>query len=317
MAKGNIFQGMARGKVGDIVFSRLDGMQISRVRNRNPKNPRSNAQLYQRAIMATVMQAYSAGKEIFDHSFEGKSVGAANQRHFLSVNAKKLRETIANEIAAGTAVESQVGRVVGPGVKAPVAFPFVVSDGTLPSIVNSSFVLPAPLENETISAYCTRIGLASNDLFTVVGFDVSIATEPLFVVNGQESEKAKQYTCTFKAIRLAVKAAALSSSDALTNLGQLFEVTKLINCNMPDLAGTGLTASLTIGSLDNSEEDANASGCIHSKKDADYRSKCVLTLEGTGYGIATQYALAAWQQGTVLVGDSNLILEGGDSGNVL
>ena len=43
------------------VFSRLNGQQVSRVRNRNPKNPRTNAQLYQRAIMATVMQAYSAG----------------------------------------------------------------------------------------------------------------------------------------------------------------------------------------------------------------------------------------------------------------
>ena len=74
MAKGNLFQGMGRGKVGDVVFSRLNGEQISRVRNRHPKNPRSNSQLFQRAIMATVMQAYSAGKAIFDHSFEGYAV---------------------------------------------------------------------------------------------------------------------------------------------------------------------------------------------------------------------------------------------------
>ena len=72
MAKGNMLQGMARGKVGDVVFSRLNGQQISRVRNRQPYNPRTNKQLIQRAIMATVMLGYSAGKEIFNHSFQGK-----------------------------------------------------------------------------------------------------------------------------------------------------------------------------------------------------------------------------------------------------
>lgn len=75
MAKGNMFLGMARGKVGDVVFYRADGQQLSRVRNRNPRNPRTNAQLFQRAIMATVVQAYAAGKELFDHSFQGFQSG--------------------------------------------------------------------------------------------------------------------------------------------------------------------------------------------------------------------------------------------------
>ena len=87
MAKGNMLQGMARGKVGDVVFSRLGGEQIARVRNRHPKNPRTNAQLYQRAIMATVMQAYSAGKVIFDHAFQGREIGAGIQRRFMALNA--------------------------------------------------------------------------------------------------------------------------------------------------------------------------------------------------------------------------------------
>lgn len=317
MAKGNMLQGMARGKVGDVVFSRLDGEQISRVRNRHPKNPRSNGQLYQRAIMATVMQAYAAGKEIFDHSFQGKAVGAANQRNFLSINAKKLRETISAEIAAGTAVASQVGRVVGPGVKAPVAFPFIVSDGTLSSIVDGEFKLPTPLENEKVGAYCTRVGLTANDLFTVVGFDVNTDEEPLFVVNGLNDAYAKQYPCKFKAVRLAVKAGALSSNEVLVTLNHLFEVTKVIGTSEPDLSTCGVTDGLTFDNLDMTSAGNYSNGCIHSKKDEDYRSKCVLSLSTSVFGLATQYALAAWQQGTVLVGDSDLILEGGEGGNVL
>ena len=67
---------MGRGKLGDIVLTRIDGQQIARPRNRQPKNPRTNKQLYQRAVMATVMQAYSAGIKIFDHSFPRVSPSA-------------------------------------------------------------------------------------------------------------------------------------------------------------------------------------------------------------------------------------------------
>ena len=49
MAKGNLFLGMGRGSVGDVTFYRADGQQLSRARNRKPRNPKTNAQLIQRA----------------------------------------------------------------------------------------------------------------------------------------------------------------------------------------------------------------------------------------------------------------------------
>ena len=64
MSKGNLFLGFGRGKVGDVVFYRSNGEQITRSLNRNPKNPRSESQLLQRIIMGTVMQAYSKMKSI-------------------------------------------------------------------------------------------------------------------------------------------------------------------------------------------------------------------------------------------------------------
>lgn len=312
-----MLQGMARGKVGDVVFSRLDGEQISRVRNRHPKNPRTNGQLYQRAIMATVMQAYAAGKEILDHSFQGKAVGAANQRHFLSINAKKLRETIANEIAAGTAVASQVGRVVAPGVKAPVPFAFHVSDGSLVNILPYGESIPAAENNETVAAYCARIGLVAGDIFTFVGFKPNASDDPLFTVNGQSAAYAKQFPCVFVACRIEVKASALTSTDAMANLGQIFSVTKNINCDQVQVAGCLPGDTLEYDSFVSDDDQLGAYTIIRSRKDEDLRSKETLKYTGSAVGLATQYALAAWQQGTVLVGDSNLILEGGDSGNVL
>lgn len=71
MSKGNPFLGMARGKVGDVVMYRLNGEQVMRTRNRHPRNPNTNAQIIQRAVMADVQRVYSLGYQLFNHAFQG------------------------------------------------------------------------------------------------------------------------------------------------------------------------------------------------------------------------------------------------------
>lgn len=318
MAKGNMLQGMARGKVGDVVFSRLDGQQIARVRNRNPKNPRTNSQLYQRAIMATVMQAYAAGKEIFDHSFEGYKVGAANQRHFLSINAKKLRKVLADEISAKTSVDKQVGRVIAPGVKTPVPFKYTISEGSLPSLTDANGKLPITTGEETVAQYCTRVGIVPGDILTVVGFGIPNTSNTVFALENSSDNYSKQYACNFGALRIEAKADILTSETKLSKIGDIFEVSKVINCKTPDLSDSRIDDFLGLMFMQLSD-DIGSCGVIRSRKDSDLRSTTEMNYGsgGTEFGLATQYALAAWKQGTVLVGDSDLILEGGDSGNVL
>ena len=68
MAKSNIFLGLASGKVGDMVFSRSRGQQITRVRV-VPKNPRTQRQQAQRVRMAAVAALYRAGREVLKDSF--------------------------------------------------------------------------------------------------------------------------------------------------------------------------------------------------------------------------------------------------------
>ena len=55
------------------------------------KNPRSAAQMKQRAIMATAMRGYSALKEICDHSFEGITYGQKSMNYFVAENARMIR----------------------------------------------------------------------------------------------------------------------------------------------------------------------------------------------------------------------------------
>lgn len=312
MAKGNLFQGMGRGKVGDVVFSRLNGQQIARVRNRNPKNPRTNAQLYQRAIMATVMQAYSAGMEIFNHSFQGKEVGAQNQRRFMSLNAKLLRSQLAADINGAVAVASQKGRVVAPGVSSPVAACLQVSEGSLVNTLFNEEIPSATSETEKVSEYCSRLGLVAGDLFTFVAFVKSPDAPTLFTLATDNTNYSKQFETQFVFVRCAVKESALTNEkDVIANLGQILEVTdgnidpgvKLsdigIGDNVPDI---NWVISNGMGTF----------AWIRSRINEDLRSTAELTFSNKEFGIASEFALAAWTQGTADLGNSDLILEGGD-----
>ena len=332
-----MFQGMARGKVGDVVFSRNNGEQISRVRNRHPKNPRTNKQMYQRAVMATVMQAYAAGQEIFNHSFQGKSVGAENQRAFLSKNSKLLRGLLAAEIEAGTTALNCNVAVVAPGAITPTPNEYMISEGAYPQNFfdwkdgDKEFALPATIENETVAQYAERNGLVAGDIYTFVVLGVS-SSAPSFSVRGVAApvedglNPASQYPAIFGFLRLQVKdVTTVASLASAATLGTFFEVSMAkntaLNTSEITMVGTislDLLASDTIGGP--TSDGFGAIGLIRSRLDQDLRSTSFMHVVSKVadratmgmYGITSAYALAAWQQGTEALGDSDLILEGGD-----
>ena len=322
MAKGNLFQGMGRGKVGDVVFSRLNGQQISRVRNRNPKNPRTNAQLYQRAVMATVMQAYSAGREIFDHAFQGKEVGAGNQRVFMSLNARKIREGLADNIETygNRNPRYQTYSVVAPATPGAVPNQYVVSQGSLVNtVLGGGGFFASKLQDETLAAYCQRLGLTANDLYTFVAF---LSTDQvLFTLDGitttNDEHYHQQMSCEFKFARFKVKSSAFASNETTFTFGDVFEMTE---SNFTPLTAASNIAPGTPIKISNfcSSSNFGSFAWIRSRVGEDLRSSETMTVEQsteddyTSWGIRAMYALDAWKQGTPNLGDSDLILEGGD-----
>lgn len=96
MAKGNMLLGMARGKVGSIVFSRSNGQQITRAKNNAPKNPRTESQCLQRALFATVAKAASGLYGIIDHSFQNVAYGQDSLNYFRKRNLDILRAAYLN-----------------------------------------------------------------------------------------------------------------------------------------------------------------------------------------------------------------------------
>lgn len=128
---------MARGKVGDVVFSRLNGVQVSRARNRAPHNPQSPAQMVQRIIMSSVGKAYSFMQAICNHSFEGFETGQLSQRKFMEVNVGLLRDKAADVLAYPVEEVIKASEAYNFSFKndyAPVMNEYMISAGSLPSI---------------------------------------------------------------------------------------------------------------------------------------------------------------------------------------
>lgn len=324
MSKGNMLFSQARGKVGDLVFSRLDGEQIVRSRNRHPKNPKTNAQLFQRAIMATVLRAYSAGKMIFDHAFEGKQVGAQCQRYFLSENAKRLRAAIAADLANSRTGDDAIGHVGAPGITYPVPNGYLVSQGTLaPSPIHIVTGLPTPNEGEKLGEYANRIGLVNDDFHTYVVFGCSSfgnLDDIVFQVDGTTSAGGSQTKGGFGFVRFKV---AISDADletvvtSATLMSKIFTVDAVHNLNMETFAEMPIHDNeffAYIGTTPNGTWGRNVAGVIHSRENEGLRSTCELAkIESDSlWGIESLYVLQAWSQGSAVLGDSDLILEGGD-----
>lgn len=315
MAKGNLFLGMGRGSVGDVVFYRANGQQLSRARNRAPRNPKSDAQLIQRAISATISQAYKAGSIIFDHSFEGKSVPSGNHRQFLSVNMRKLRSQVIAEMSADP--EDCASSVVSPGATFPVPNSYRISEGSLVQNLfqigpGADFSPVATIastqgQSETLGQYCTRLGLVAGEIYTIVTFGVPDGRSAFDLVSTQ---------CTFGFLRLTVKESALSSDIAFNTAkySDLFEMDSTGAVLSDDKL---LSAEISISEIDIAFSEHGSMGIIRSNENSGLRSTSdmVTTFEvdnatGNQWGVKPANLIEAWSpEGSGI--DSPLILEGG------
>lgn len=89
MAKSSNFFGLRTGSTKSLTFSVYRGQQITKDRVTRISNPRTTAQMQQRALVPLVAAARSTLKGIVDHSFEGIPYGEASLKEFSAQNLKK------------------------------------------------------------------------------------------------------------------------------------------------------------------------------------------------------------------------------------
>ena len=88
MAKSKSFFGLRTGSTKSLTFQVYRGEQITKDRVYRVSNPRTEAQMTQRALIPIVAAARSALKGLIDHSFEGVAYGEASLKEFSKQNMR-------------------------------------------------------------------------------------------------------------------------------------------------------------------------------------------------------------------------------------
>lgn len=161
-----------RGRVGSDVYSigkdaKGKKQQVVRSLAENVKNPQTQAQMFGRMIMSTVMQAVSAMRPIIDHSFDNVPAGQPNVSEFIKRNyALIAADAKTNESANnvfGLNKYQEKGAKFGAyviSVGSAIGIKGVTVDGTAKTL---TIALGA---NATMGDLKAALGLTSNDYFT-------------------------------------------------------------------------------------------------------------------------------------------------------
>lgn len=193
MAQSKSFFGLRRGSTKTLTFSVYNGKQVTKDRVTDVKNPRSSAQMKQRAIMATALRGYSALKEICDHSFEGVTYGQPSMNHFVSLNARMIR-------AAAPSVNLSLSKGNS------VSNAYIIAKGSIPSVGVSAnenqfrISMTIPESGFTFGSFMSQLGATQvGDMATFVMLcDNSGANASLYWVRLKltEDNKAKSIPTT-------------------------------------------------------------------------------------------------------------------------
>lgn len=158
--------GHARGKVGDLVFSRVNGQQVTRARAAVVKNPQTEAQMIQRILLNTVIQAYSRMSEICDHSFEGIAQGQPSMSAFMKRNLALLRQYVSDGVNIEGLTFADLYAFSPIGSNEFTMNPFVIAAGSLPSVTIADI---SALNGAKIAVTAAGAALTYDDVITSLG----------------------------------------------------------------------------------------------------------------------------------------------------
>lgn len=151
MAQSKAFFGLRRGSTKSLTFSIYNGKQVTKDRVYEIKNPRTSQQMIQRAYMATAIKAYSAMKEICDHSVENLAYGQKTMNYFIKENLNMIRAAAKNI------------NISFKGLY-PVCNNYIVSKGSLPTIN-----VELDMEKFYVMTINKKTGITIGDYFNAAG----------------------------------------------------------------------------------------------------------------------------------------------------
>lgn len=349
MAKSKSFFGLRRGSTKSHTYSILNGQQITKDRVQTVANPKTQKQQFQRAIMASVMAAYSEMKEIEDHAFQGKKKGSENQREFMSRNLVAMRNAFLQYQDNNTAVTNQKFFAVGP--KTPTVLPaeWILSHGTMDEQGfltyedgNHTLVTPNIVSyHGSSSGFESTLGEIADDLGIVPGMQITFvcvnATNGPRIYEVDSADYAGYHDFKFRFCRLAFKNFDRSQvvGSATAELDTLYVnfLSAVIDYSRttPSLAESLRTdnelsesgsyfiydAEVLLAGAAFDETLTGGIGIITSMVDGPERSSSKMIVRSTAnraqaVGLSWNWVPLAWQNAGANLGESELYLEGGN-----
>lgn len=297
MAKSKGFFGLRKGSTKSLTYSVLDGMQITKDRVYDVKNPRTESQMRQRMLMTTVGAAYKMLKSIADHSFEGYSSGMQCMRQFNSRNLNRFKQAAAAK--GSVAFNEYKDGDINP-------LPFILASGSLPGFTfkfdaESNLEIVGEKENAdfaTAEGIYAALGVQRNDLITFC------------TVIGEGGSTNGVYT--YKAERFNIVRLYCDKSGAVTKPADAFTIST--NNDQASIAMSTATNAITIKT-----GKADFGAVIQSRKNDSgwLRSDAVMIVDETVIsGVKTANQLATYPVGTELILNNGPMANQGDAGEV-
>ncbi len=115
MAKSKSFFGLRSGSTKSLTFQVYKGQQITKDRVYRVSNPRTDAQMQQRALIPIVAAARASLKDIVDNSFEGVAYGETSLREFSKQNLRAGAISVASYSPNGVSNAGFANLIVAKG----------------------------------------------------------------------------------------------------------------------------------------------------------------------------------------------------------
>ena len=165
MAKGNMFIGNGRGKVGNLVVSTRAGQQVTRVYQPRVANPKSYSQMLQRAKFANAVKFYKkAVQNFFKFAFEDKRKTESDYNAFMRHNV--MNSALLSKVNVDDAYFPALGRWVMSSGSLPNPFNVEADESAGFSFDNDGFDGNATIGQ--ISSSLIGQGFNSGDIITFV-----------------------------------------------------------------------------------------------------------------------------------------------------
>lgn len=181
MAKSKSFFGLRTGSTKSLTFQVYRGQQVTKDRVYRVSNPRSDAQMTQRALIPIVAAARSALKGLVDHSFEGVAYGEASLREFSKQNLRAGALSVTSYSPNGVSNPGFADLIVSNGsINVPYSIESDETANTIKAALNApAFSFPAVEKGASADAifkYLETYARANNVAIFAPGTQLSFLT---------------------------------------------------------------------------------------------------------------------------------------------